>query len=161
MVLDADGLNLLAQSDNKPEAPVIVTPHVAEAATLLDSSVTEVQTDRPAAARSLARLVGNPAGEGVAVLKGAGSLIACARPGMEARLLGICLHGNPGMASAGMGDVLSGVVGGLLAQGASPAAAAVVGVTAHSRAADLAAGETGERGLLATDLLEPLMRLLS
>jgi NAD(P)H-hydrate epimerase len=161
MVLDADGLNLLAQSGRKPEAPLIVTPHVAEAATLLDTSVADVQMDRPGAARSLAQLVENPGGEGVAVLKGAGSLIACARPGDQAVLLGICLHGNPGMASAGMGDVLSGVVGGLLAQGASPAAAAVVGVTAHSRAADIAAARTGERGLLATDLLEPLMRLLS
>ena len=75
-------------------------------------------------------------------------------------LLGICGHGNPGMASAGMGDVLSGVIGGLMAQGMSPGDAARLGVCLHSRAADVAVKQTGQRGLLAGDLIPEMMRLM-
>jgi len=96
---------------------------------------------------------------GVAVLKGAGSLIAENRKAGPL-LVGVCGHGNPGMASAGMGDVLSGVIGGLLAQGLSLAQAAVRGVCLHSAAADAAAKQVGQRSLLATDLLEPMMDML-
>lgn len=158
MVLDADGLNGLAASELSLTAATVVTPHVAEAATLLGQSVAEIQLDRPAAALALAAKAA-AGGCGVSVVKGAGSVIA-GQEAAAARLLGICGHGNPGMASAGMGDVLSGVIGGLMAQGMSPAAAAQLGVTVHSRAADVAVESTGEGGLLATDLLPEMMRLL-
>jgi NAD(P)H-hydrate epimerase len=85
---------------------------------------------------------------GVAVLKGAGTLIC----GEQQPLL-LCPLGNPGMASGGMGDVLSGVLGGLLAQGLSLLDSAQLGVWLHSRSGDLAAEKAGKRGLLATDLL--------
>lgn len=146
LVLDADGLNLLAAHPRRRD-DWILTPHPGEAARLLDCPAAEVQADRFAAASALAARYG-----GVAVLKGAGTLVAW---GDHIRL---CDRGNPGMASGGMGDVLSGVLGGLLAQGLSPADAAQAGVLAHSLAADRAAAD-GERGLLATDLL-PFLRVL-
>jgi len=158
-VLDADGLNGLAAEGLEPRGPTLITPHTGEAATLLGTSTAAISADRPAAARALAELARGSGGEGAAVLKGAGSVMAHADAG-GARLLGVCAHGNPGMATAGMGDVLSGVLGGLLGQRASVPATLVVGVTAHSRAGDLAAARTGQRGLLATDLLPELMALL-
>jgi NAD(P)H-hydrate epimerase len=158
-VIDADGLQLLARHGVGLEGPTLLTPHVAEAAVLLGCSVSDVQADRCAAALELAKRAGE-AGAGAAVLKGAGSVMACAGEEGE-RLLGVCAHGNPGMASAGMGDVLAGVLGGLLAQRPDVAATLAVGVCAHSAAADTAAGRVGERGLLATDLLEPLLTLTS
>jgi NAD(P)H-hydrate epimerase len=155
-VLDADGLNGFAALELSARGPLVVTPHAGEAARLLGWSTAEIAGDRPAAARALARRV-----DGAAVLKGAGSLIA-ARSGAGGPpvLLGVCAHGNPGMASAGMGDVLSGVIGGLLAQGLPAAAAAVAGTCLHSFAADRAAEVLGERSLLATDLLAPMMEIL-
>lgn len=155
MLLDADGLNLLADLDLRASGPVVVTPHAGEAARLLGTDSGAVQADRPRAVLALARRVG-----GVAVLKGAGSLIAALHSG-EPRLLGVCAHGNPGMATAGMGDVLSGVIGGCLAQGLDPAAAAVAGTCLHSYAGDLAARECGQRSLLATDLLPHLVSALA
>jgi NAD(P)H-hydrate epimerase len=155
-VLDADGLQAIAALGLGPVGPVVGTPHPGEAAALLGSSSAAVQADRPAAVRALAERL-----RGVAVLKGAGSLIAAAESGGPATLLGVCAHGNPGMASAGMGDVLSGVIGGLLAQGLAPADAAISGVCLHSFAADQAAARLGERSLLATDLLEPLIGILA
>ena len=156
LVLDADGLNGLAQTGWLPAGPVIGTPHTGEAATLLGLQTDAVQRDRPAAARALAARLG-----GVAVLKGAGSLVAALADDKTSRLIGVCGHGNPGMASAGMGDVLAGVIGGLLAQGLTPTAAALAGTCLHSAAADQAALQRGERGLLATDLLEPLVALVA
>jgi ADP-dependent NAD(P)H-hydrate dehydratase / NAD(P)H-hydrate epimerase len=161
-VLDADGLNnyaaLKIDSDGERRtplrAPLIVTPHAAEAARLLDLDLAAVQNDRLAAACLLARKV-----RGVAVLKGAGSVIA-AMHDFEATLSGVCAHGNPGMASAGMGDVLSGVIGGLLAQGLAAEAATVAGVCLHSLAADRAAVTFGQRSLLATDLLQSMIDIL-
>jgi NAD(P)H-hydrate epimerase len=156
-VLDADGLNGFAAMNLTPCGPVVVTPHAGEAARLLGCSTREVQSDRPGLALALARRV-----RGTAVLKGAGSLIATLPDDTSEKpvLLGMCAHGNPGMASAGMGDVLSGVIGGLLAQGLSPAAAAVSGTCLHSFAGDRAAQSIGERSLLATDLLATLMEIL-
>jgi ADP-dependent NAD(P)H-hydrate dehydratase / NAD(P)H-hydrate epimerase len=155
-VLDADGINHLADLGQTAHGPLIVTPHAAEAAGLLGSSVAAVQNDRPAAALALARRV-----QGVAVLKGAGSLIAAHQSGTDAaELVGICAHGNPGMASAGMGDVQSGIIGGLLAQGLEPAAAAAAGTCLHSFAADRAAAVSGQRSLLALDLLQPMVDIL-
>ena len=149
MLIDADGLRWLAEIDAQPAAVPVVTPHAAEAAQLLETAVAEVEADRPGSALRLAASVG-----GVAVLKGAGTVCAADR------LLGVCGHGNPGMATAGMGDVLSGVIGGLLAQGLSAAESATLGTCLHSRAADLAAERGSRRGLIATDLYETIAELL-
>lgn len=151
LVLDADGLNLLAREFRRFDQPAVLTPHPGEAARLLGSGVAEIEDDRFAAARELARRYG-----AVVVLKGAGSLIAAP----EGRL-DICPWGNPGMASGGMGDLLTGIVAALLAQGCTAWQAAALGVGLHARAGDLAAREGGERGLLASDLLLPLRRLLN
>ena len=153
-LIDADGLHWLAERADgvAPAVPAgtIITPHAAEAAALLAEPVAEVQADRLSSATRLAGLAG-----GVAVLKGAGSVIADA-----GGVLGICAHGNPGMASAGMGDVLSGVIGALLAQGCGPAQAAALGTCLHSLAGDRAAAVTGEMSLLATDLIPQMVSLL-
>ena len=90
------------------------------------------------------------------MLKGAGSLVQ----GPGQRPPGVCSEGNPGMASGGMGDLLTGIVAGLMAQGFEPEQATELGVCLHARAGDLASGG-GERGLLASDLLEPLRGLLN
>jgi hydroxyethylthiazole kinase-like uncharacterized protein yjeF len=148
MVLDADGLNLLAREPHRFSVPAVLTPHPGEAARLLGKSIDEVQFDRFASARALSHKY-----NAVVVLKGSGSLIA--HP--DGRL-DVCTWGNPGMASGGMGDLLTGVIAALLGQGCSAWDAARMGVGLHARAADIAARH-GERGLLATDLLEPL-RLL-
>lgn len=150
MVLDADGLNLLAETGGECEHWVL-TPHPGEAARLLEVSTRDIQSDRFAAARALAERYG-----GSVVLKGAGTVVA----GREG-VFGVCAAGNPGMASGGMGDVLAGVIGGLLAQGLTPAAAARLGVALHAEAGDRAAAEGGERGLVATDLLPWLRRLVN
>lgn len=146
LVVDADGLNWLAQAPSRREDWVL-TPHPGEAGRLLGCSAAEVQADRFAAVEALQSRLG-----GVVVLKGAGSLIR------TTRRTWLCDRGNPGMASGGMGDVLSGVIAGLLAQGLDLEAAAVSGVWLHALAADRAAAG-GERGLLAADLFEPLRRL--
>ncbi|WP_224750184.1 NAD(P)H-hydrate dehydratase [Halomonas sp. ML-15] len=147
LVVDADALNLLAEAVAPPKRDDwILTPHPGEAARLLGCSSRDVQRDRPAAVAELARRYG-----GHWVLKGAGSLV-----GDEAALA-VCPFGNPGMASGGMGDALSGILGALVAQfGRSGdsvlAELARCGVVLHARAADLAAAGGGERGLLAGDL---------
>jgi len=151
LVVDADGLNLLAM---RPAALLrdnwILTPHPGEAARLLKMTPAQVEADRFAAVSELALRFG-----GVSVLKGAGSLIASADDGIT-----LCDAGNPGMASGGMGDVLTGIIAALLAQGLKPLAAARAGVYIHARAGDLAA-QTGERGLLATDLLAHVRALVN
>lgn len=143
-VWDADALNLLADSPGKSETRII-TPHPAEAGRLLKRSTADVQSDRRGAAQALQERYG-----GVAVLKGAGSLIAA---GAESP--SICTSGNPGMAAAGMGDVLTGIIAALLGQGLSTKQAALAGVEAHARAGDLGASG-GERGLIASDLIAAL-----
>jgi hydroxyethylthiazole kinase-like uncharacterized protein yjeF len=148
MVLDADGLNLLVREPRRFEAPTVLTPHPGEAARLLGVTTAEIEKDRFAAARELARRHA-----AVVVLKGSGTLIAD-----PDGCLDVCPWGNPGMASGGMGDLLTGVVAALLAQGCTAWHAACLGVGLHARAGDLAA-EQGERGLLASDLLGPLRRL--
>lgn len=149
-VLDADGLNLLAGHPRALPAVCVLTPHPGEAARLLAATTMEVQADRFAAVRALANKYG-----AVAVLKGAGSLIA-SPDGHVA----VCPWGNPGMASGGMGDVLTGVIAALLAQGLSAWDAACLGVGLHARAGDLAA-RAGERGLLASDLFSYLRALVN
>jgi NAD(P)H-hydrate epimerase len=143
LVVDADGLNWLARIPGQ-RTDWILTPHPGEAARLLDTDVADIAQDRFAAVRAIADRYG-----GAAVLKGAGTLIS------DGGDCWVCPEGNPGMASGGMGDALTGVIAGLLAQGLTPLAAATRGVAAHARAADRAAVD-GERGLLAGDVLDAL-----
>jgi len=144
MVADADALNWLAQEPLRRDN-WILTPHPGEAARMLNVSSAEIQADRWRAVRELQSRYG-----GVVILKGAGTLVC---DGHE--LVALCDAGNPGMASGGMGDVLTGVIAGLLAQGLSPWQAGTSGVYLHGRAGD-AAAKNGERGLMAGDLLEHL-----
>lgn len=153
LVLDADGLNQLADTPARRDN-WILTPHPAEAARLLGCSTAEVQANRFASAEALAERFG-----GVAVLKGAGTVVASARP--EDGVPAVIAAGNPGMASGGMGDVLTGILAALLAQGLPAFEAACLGAWLHAKAADLAAQAGGERGLLATDLFIPLRRLVN
>ncbi|SFN13932.1 NAD(P)H-hydrate dehydratase [Dokdonella immobilis] len=145
LVLDADGLNLLARQPLPLPATTVLTPHPGEAARLLGCDTAAIQADRFAAARALASRYAC-----VVVLKGAGSLVAAA----DGRIA-LCPFGNPGMASAGMGDVLTGVVAGLLAQGLGAWDAACLGTLVHARAGDRAAGPR-PRGMIASDLFEAL-----
>jgi NAD(P)H-hydrate epimerase len=148
MVVDADALNLLAGESYKKNNWVL-TPHPGEAARLLGVSASEIERDRFAAVRTLQQRYG-----GVVVLKGAGTLIAYG----EQELIDICGDGNPGMAVGGMGDVLTGVLAGLIAQKIPFEQACLLGVCLHSTAADCAAKQ-GQRGLLASDLF-PYFRSL-
>jgi len=149
MIVDADALNLLAkdpiQNDNW-----VLTPHPGEAARLLDCDTTQVQSDRFAAARELQQRYG-----GVIVLKGSGTIIINGEGDVA-----VCTAGNPGMASGGMGDVLTGVIAGLVAQGLSNDTATCLGVCLHAEAADRAA-TNGERGMLATDLMSHIRTLVN
>lgn len=147
-ILDADALNMLAAGVVRGHAACLLTPHPGEAARLLETSTAEVQADRFASVAALQEKFGC-----VVVLKGNGSLIASADEVL------LSDYGNPGMASGGMGDVLSGVLGALLAQGLAPLEAACLGVCLHGAAADIAA-EDGERGLAASDLAPHLRALL-
>lgn len=152
-VLDADALNLLAQGDwRRSDVPQVMTPHPGEAGRLLGAAAAAVNQDRFAAVAALQQQYG-----GTVLLKGAGTLIASG----AVAPLALVRAGNPGMASGGMGDVLSGVIGALLAQHQDAHDAAVVGALAHAVAADHCAAREGERGLLATDLLPDLRRLLN
>jgi hydroxyethylthiazole kinase-like uncharacterized protein yjeF len=148
LVVDADALNWAGTAGVR-RADWVLTPHPGEAGRLLGRSVAAVQADRFAAAEALVARFG-----GCAVLKGAGTLVQSA----SARPPGVCGAGNPGMASGGMGDVLTGVIAGLLAQGLEPEHAAELGVCLHAAAADAAAVQ-GERGMLAGDLMPALRRL--
>lgn len=156
LVLDADALNILAEGRVVPVAghqqhsAWLLTPHPAEAARLLGITTAEVQADRFAAARAISSRY-----NASVILKGAGSLVASVD-----ELIGVVTDGNPGMASGGMGDVLSGILGGLMAQGLSAHDAARLGAVVHACAADLAAEDLGQRSLLATDLIPYLGQLL-
>ncbi|HEY0722063.1 MAG TPA: NAD(P)H-hydrate dehydratase [Gammaproteobacteria bacterium] len=149
MVVDADGLNLLA---NNPlcRDDWVLTPHPGEAARLLGCSSSDIQADRFAAVAAIAERYG-----GVCVLKGTGTLLQ--RSGQTPSL---CNGGNPGMASGGMGDLLTGVIAALIAQGFALDEAARLGVAMHAAAGDTAARQGGERGMLASDLL-PRLRTLA
>ena len=146
LLVDADGLNQLARNTGPriTDLPrgTVLTPHPGEAGRLLSSDAAGVQDKRPSAASALSMP------DKVAVLKGAGTLIA-----HEGPLCSICLQGNPGMATAGSGDVLAGFIGGLLAQGLAPRAAAELGVWLHARAGDEAAAAR-QSALLAGDLID-------
>ncbi|HEY7142110.1 MAG TPA: NAD(P)H-hydrate dehydratase [Methylomirabilota bacterium] len=149
MVVDADALTALAGRPGlcrEAPAPRLLTPHPGEAARLLGCSIAEVQKDRIASARRLAAESG-----AVVALKGAGTVVAS--PDGRAMLNPT---GNPGMATGGTGDVLTGVAGGLLAQGVAPAAALSAAVYLHGLAGDLVAEARGEAGLVAGDVADAI-----
>jgi hydroxyethylthiazole kinase-like uncharacterized protein yjeF len=145
LVVDADALNIIAESHVPARRNWVLTPHPGEAARLLGMETAAIQRDRLAA---LEHLVGRYGG--TVVLKGAGTLVGA--PGCTPAL---CERGNPGMATAGMGDVLTGTIAGILAQCRDAWLAARVGVLVHAMAGD-AAARTGERGLLAGDVAREL-----
>ncbi len=153
MVIDADALNLLAelnlQAADLSHAGRVLTPHPAEAARLLDITTRAVQQDRIGHAQALAEKY-----QAVIVLKGSGSVIA-SPDGSYA----ICPFGNPGMATAGSGDVLTGIIAALLAQGLSCRQAAYAGVLAHALAGDLAARQYSEMAMIASDITQQLQHV--
>ena len=155
VVMDADALNVMhgelaAIKDATKKIPVVLTPHPGEAARLLGSTTEEVQSDRVSSALELSKKTG-----ATVVLKGASTLVASNH----------CLYvnptGGPALASAGTGDVLAGMIGGFIAQGAGSQGAAVAAVYIHGLASDNIAAKKGEAGLLATDLLRGIPRLLN
>ena len=155
-LLDADALNYLATLSTAEQQQLqytnrVLTPHPGEAARLLGCTTAAIEHDRVAAVQQLQQQFG-----GTVLLKGQHSLIA----GPKQQLARLNC-GNPGMASGGMGDVLSGIIAALLAQGLSSFDAAAVGGWLHGSAADQLSAERGERGLLATDILSPLQKLLN
>lgn len=150
LVIDASALRMLAE-DAQHDDNWVLTPHPGEAASLLDCSSADIQADRCKAAKLIQEQYG-----GCVLLKGAGTIVNTGES--EAY---ICTAGNPGMSSAGMGDVLSGIIAGLLAQGVSLSDAAKLGVWLHARAADDAVISPGERGLLASDLMPYLRRQIN
>jgi hydroxyethylthiazole kinase-like uncharacterized protein yjeF len=147
VVIDADGLNILSHDlsvmkDTK--AKLIITPHPGEAARLLKVKATDINEDRVGSAKALAMETG-----AVVVLKGAGSIVATP----EGKTY-INTTGNPGMATGGSGDVLTGLIVALLGQGLNVEAAATVGVYLHGLAGDMKADQMGEYGLIASDIAE-------
>ncbi len=153
-VIDADALNLLARDKKLLTDPAmaakrrdwVLTPHPGEMARLLDTGIDAIQADRIGAARKASQLWG-----ATVVLKGAHTVVASP----DGRVL-INATGNPGLATGGTGDVLTGLIAGLLAQGLAPVKAAAAGVFAHGRAADRLAAARGMAGLVAGDLLGEL-----
>ena len=158
LVLDADGLNHLAATPafltdgatTNPRRAVVLTPHPGEAARLLGRSTAEVQADRVECAQTLAVRYG-----AVVALKGARTLVAAP----DGRLA-VCPAGNAGLGSGGTGDVLTGCIGALLLAGSDAWQAATAGVYLHGAAGDLVATTNGQRGLLASDVIEAMPRLL-
>lgn len=157
LVVDADALNLLAQ-DRATSDRWVLSPHPGEAARLLNCDGHTIQSDRIAAARKIQKKFG-----GVVILKGSGTVIVDGRKD-GGQKVSICAAGNPGMASGGMGDVLTGVIAGLIAQrvslGLDIGDAARLGVCLHASAGDNAAAD-GERGMLASDLMPWIRKLLN
>ncbi|HKB04766.1 MAG TPA: NAD(P)H-hydrate dehydratase [Gemmataceae bacterium] len=149
LVIDADGLNALAripaEAWRKHRAPVVLTPHPGEFARLSGRSSDEVRQRREELA------IGYAAQQSVVlVLKGHATIVT------DGRRVYRNATGNPGMATGGTGDVLTGLIGALIGQGLAPFEAAVLGVWAHGRAGDLAAAQVGQTALIATDLLAHL-----
>lgn len=146
LIVDADALHFLAQAGARREDWVL-TPHPGEASRLLGTDAKTVQADRPGAARALQERFG-----GVIVLKGSGTLV-------QGRSLHLCGLGNPGMASGGMGDVLTGIVAALRGQGLPAEDAACYGVWCHARAGDEAA-QRGQVGVTAGSLVDGLQGIV-
>jgi len=149
LIIDAGALPYLA-AEVKTRKNTIITPHPGEAARLLNCTTTEINSDRFAASLTLQQRF-----HAVTVLKGAGTLVQT--PDGKTY---ICPYGNPGMSSAGMGDVLSGIIAAIVAQGQSLPQAAKLGVIVHGLAGDTAANK-GERGLVALDLINALAKWLN
>ncbi len=152
IIIDADGLALLAESDekNKQTAAILITPHPKEAAVMLETTTQAIQSDRFLAVEQLHKKY-----TGCVLLKGAGSLLT---NGDETR---VCDAGNPGMATAGMGDLLSGVIAALLAQGCNAWQALQLGVLCHAVSGDKVCQAEGEKGLLASDLLPVIRQIIN
>ncbi len=148
-VMDADALFWLAENPDR-QCQRIITPHPGEAARLLRTDVASVQADRVGSIIRLHDLLG-----GVVILKGENSLV------FDGESLWLCPFGNPGMASAGMGDVLAGLLGALLAQDVPLLPAALLAVAGHALAADTLVSKEGQRGLLASDLPTQLRRWIN
>jgi NAD(P)H-hydrate epimerase len=148
-VVDADGLNALADTNRWwtfVTGPVVLTPHPGEMRRLLrGAKLTIDEGDREAMAVAFARLTGQ-----VVVLKGAGTVVA------DGEQVYVNQTGNPGMATGGTGDVLTGVIAGLLGQGLDPVSASVLGVHVHGKAGDLAAKQLGQLSMTAADVLDAL-----
>ncbi len=149
LLLDADALNLLPQMEIERDN-WIITPHPGEAARLLGTSSWKIQEDRITAAQTMSQGF-----NAHCVLKGAGTVIA----NPDANFY-ICPYGNPGMATAGMGDILSGIIAAMIAQGVSVQNASIYGVLVHALAGDKAA-ELGEKGMIATDLFKHFQAVLN
>jgi NAD(P)H-hydrate epimerase len=154
LVMDADALNILAEghilATPATRANWLFTPHPGEAGRLLGMETQTINADRFANIAGIQKKFG-----GAVILKGAGSLVLG-----ESGITGVVTDGNPGMATGGMGDVLSGILGALIAQGLSVEEAAQLGATLHANAADLAIEKFGQRGLLATDIIPYICELL-
>lgn len=154
VVIDADGLNAL-QGDvgilKERQIPVVLTPHPGEMARLTGKTIEEIQANRIEYAAQYAQEWGS-----TIVLKGNKTIVAA--PTGE---IYINITGNPGMATAGSGDVLCGIITGLISQGLKPARAAAVGVYLHGMSGDYAAGIKGQRGLIASDIIEGLPSVLA
>ena len=150
MVIDADGLFHWAEEPDHDQRRIL-TPHPGEAAKLLGTTSLEIQKDRPGAVREIQRRYG-----GVVLLKGSGTLIATP----QGELL-VCTDGNPGMAVGGMGDVLTGLIASLVAQGLPLRDATCLGALIHAQSADRLAAKYGTRGILAGDLFPVLRQMVN
>lgn len=155
-LFDADALNLLSKKPQKTSLlqylpNCIYTPHPGEAAHLLQTTTKDIQSDREQSIFKLQKLLG-----GVVVLKGSNTLTYA-----KNHEIACCKHGNPAMATGGMGDLLSGIIGGLITQGLTPMEAAVLGVNLHAKAGDNALKKLGGPSLIASNLLPELKPLLN
>ena len=154
LVIDADGVNCLAGDVailKKAKAPIVITPHPGEMARLVDMTTKDIQEGRIGIASEFAK-----ENEVIVVLKGARTIIA-----EPSGRIYINPTGNPGMATAGTGDILSGMVGGFIAQGYTPLDAANIAVYLHGLAADEVAKKKGQIGMIATDILNILPTVIN
>ena len=150
-IIDADALNILSEDQkNFDLSNSIITPHVGEAARLLNILPSEVQKDRQLSIKKLHEKFG-----ATVILKGKGTLI------YSGDMIEKCSYGNSGMSIAGMGDVLSGIVGGLVAQHLDNEKAAIYAVNIHAFAADLVAEKYGEIGMIPSDLFKYIPKIIN
>ncbi|MGO2372468.1 NAD(P)H-hydrate dehydratase [Pseudoalteromonas sp. KG3] len=151
LVIDADALNLIAQSSSiTPLRNTVITPHPGEAARLLNCSISDIEANRYYSATQLSNHYG-----ACCVLKGAGSIIT------NSTNTWVCTDGNPALAVGGSGDVLTGIIAALIAQGLTTEHAACYGVTLHAKAGDIAAQRDGEKGMLPSDLFAIIRQLIN
>ena len=152
ILIDADGLNLLPEFSKKLPLPkkIVLTPHLGEAARLLNTSLEKVKKNKVSAAKRISNKYNS-----VVVLKSHETLIC-----KEDKIY-ICDKGNPGMATAGMGDVLSGMISGLIAQKLSLFEAACLGVDLHARAGDIYSKKNNQQSLLPTDIIDLFARVIN